>query len=161
MSVPSVSYDKVNRVTESFSALAIDDQLALLWFIYREMGNSVTPAAPGAASPEIAAGLFEQVKEKPQQEQLSAMQEIASGANTQISREYGSLSANTKLAFWYFLAQGMDEKTIISMPEDYQFAEQGKQLLKTICEMDFEAQITFLRDSAMKMGAEPTSEEII
>ncbi len=43
-------------------SLSVDDQLGLLWFVYTEMGKSITPAAPGASGAEIAQGLFEQVR---------------------------------------------------------------------------------------------------
>lgn len=134
--------------------LSVDDQLGLLWFVYTEMGKSITPAAPGAAGSEIAQGLFDRVKELPQEEQLQVMRDIASKANTEISRIYGSMSPETKLAFWYFLAVGMDEGTIIPVPPDYQLPEAGKALLGKIEGMDFQQQIDFLRGTVLEMGAE-------
>lgn len=83
------------------------------------------------------------------------MRDIASKADTRISREYGSLSANTKLAFWYRLAQGMDIGTIIGIPADYKMTEEADRLLGAIETMDFEQQITVLRNAALDMGAEP------
>ncbi|MBE9155840.1 Orange carotenoid protein [Nodosilinea sp. LEGE 06152] len=141
-----------------FQRLDVDDQLALLWFVYEQMGDSVTPAAPGSASPEIATGLYNQVKEQEQQQQLETMRAIArKDHSNQISREYGSLAANTKLAFWYFLAQGMTSGEIIPMPDDYEFSDQGKDLLAALKTMGFEEQITILRSAAEGMGSEPAS----
>ncbi len=134
--------------------LSVDDQLGLLWFVYTEMGKSITPAAPGASGSEIAQGLFEQVKPLPHPEQLQVMRDIASKANTELSRMYGSMSPETKLAFWYFLAVGMDEGTIIPVPPDYQLPEAGKALLGKIEGMDFQQQIDFLRGTILEMGAE-------
>lgn len=138
-----------------FEQLSVDDQLALLWYIYTKMGQSVTPAAPDAASPDIAEGLFNQVVALSPEDQLTTMRDIANKANTQISREYGSLSANTKLAFWYRLAQGMDNDTIIRMPPNYNLSDEAQTLLGAVQTMAFEQQITFLRQSVMPMGAEP------
>lgn len=147
-----------NQALNVFKGLDTDAQLALLWFVYEQMGEQITPAAPGSASPEIANGLYNQVKEVDQQEQLEIMRAIARcDASNQISREYGSLSANTKLAFWYYLAQGMDSGDIIPMPENYELADQGQDLLAALETMGFEEQITFLRDAALGMGAEPAS----
>ncbi|MEG4327814.1 orange carotenoid protein N-terminal domain-containing protein, partial [Microcoleus sp. herbarium5] len=112
------------------------------------------PAAPGASGSDIAQGLFEQVKPLPHQEQLQVMRDIASKANTEISRMYGSMSPETKLAFWYFLAVGMDEGTIIPVPPDYQLPDAGKALLGKIEGMDFQQQIDFLRGTILEMGAE-------
>lgn len=141
-----------------FQQLGTDEQLAWLWFVYEAMGDSVTPAAPAAASPEIAGGLFEQVKAQPFEEQLNTMRAIANrDASNQIGREYGSLSANSKLAFWYFLSCGMDEGTIIPMPEGYEMSDQGQDLLAALETMEFEQQIRILRDSVAGMGAEPAA----
>ncbi|HEY9736558.1 MAG TPA: orange carotenoid protein N-terminal domain-containing protein [Trichocoleus sp.] len=143
---------------EMFRQLGTDDQLAWLWFVYEQMGESVTPAAPGSASSEIVSGLFEQVKQQPHEEQLNTMRAIANcdGGNL-ISREYGSLSANSKLAFWYLLSCGMDEGTIIPMPDEYEMADAGEDLLAALETMDFEQQIRILRDAVAAMGAEPAS----
>jgi len=148
---PISSYDQGKQ---AFKGLNVDDQLGLLWFVYTRLGSSITPAAPGASGSEIAQGLFNQVKELPHEQQLQVMRDIASNANTLISREYGSLSPETKLAFWYFLAQGMENGTIIPMPPDYELPQQGKNLLMQIESMDFNEQIDFLRGAVLPMGAE-------
>lgn len=148
------SYDQGK---EAFKGLSVDTQLALLWFVYTKLGSSITPAAPGASGSEIAQGLFNQVKELPHEEQLQVQRDIASNADTQISREYGSLSPETKLAFWYYLAQGMENGTIIPMPPNYELAQSGKDLLAKIELMEFSQQIDFLRGAVLPMGAEPES----
>ena len=148
---PISSYDQGKQ---ALKGLNVDDQLGLLWFVYTKLGSSITPAAPGAAGSEIAQGLFNQVKELPHEQQLQVMRDIASNANTLISREYGSLSPETKLAFWYFLAQGMENGTIIPMPPDYELPQQGKNLLAQIESMEFNQQIDFLRGAVLPMGAE-------
>lgn len=150
-STTTSSYDQGK---EDFKSLSVDEQLALLWFVYTKMGTSITPAAPGAAGSEIAEGLFNQVKELPHEEQLQVQRDIASNADTLISREYGSLSPETKLAFWYFLAQGMESGTIIPMPPGYELAQSGKDLLAKIEGMEFNQQIDFLRGAVLPMGAE-------
>jgi hypothetical protein len=148
---------KVDQSLTGYERLSTDDKLALLWYVYTAMGTSVTSAAPGAASDEIAEGLFNQVKELPFEEQLNVQREIIEGADTLIPREYGSLSRNTKLLFWYRLAQGMEAETIIPVPDDYKPNGSVTQLQSQIEQMDFEQQITFLRDAVMKAGSEPNS----
>jgi len=46
--------DAVPATTALFNSLSVDDQLALLWYAYTEMGRSITPAAPGAARLQLA-----------------------------------------------------------------------------------------------------------
>jgi Orange carotenoid protein, N-terminal len=149
--------EEINQVAQSFSSLEVDDQLALFWFIYKEMGSSVTPAAPGAstASSEIAEGLLNQVKELSHEEQLQLQRDLINKADTQMSRQYGSLSDTTKLLFWYLLAQGMENGTIIPMPEDYQLSSSAQEVLEQVKQKDFELQMTIFRDYVAPMGAEP------
>ncbi len=149
------SNQSVDAAKSKFNGLGVDQQLGLLWFVYTRMGESVTPAAPDAASPDIAQGLYDQVKAMNSDDQIEAMRDIASGKDTVISREYGSLSENTKLAFWYKLAKGMDDGAIIPVPESFELSSEAQNLLASVEGMDFEQQITLLRDSVMPMGAEP------
>ena len=147
----AAAYDQGKADIQS---LSVDDQLGLPWFVYKEVGKSITQAAPGASGSDFAEGLFEQVKPLPHEEQLQVMRDIASKANTEISRMYGSMSPETKLAFWYFLAVGMDKGTIIPVPEGYELPEAGKALLGKIQGLDFQKQIDYLRGTVLEMGAE-------
>jgi hypothetical protein len=151
-----------SELVQSFRGLDVDQQLALFWFIYTEMGKSITPAAPGAStvSPEIAEGLFNQVKELSHEEQLQLQRDLIQGANTQLAREYGALGDTTKLLFWYRLAQGMDSGVIIPMPANYQLADEANRLLEDIKGLDFSQQITLLRDIVSPMGVDPTAVEL-
>ncbi len=150
-----------NELVSAFQSLDADEQLALFYFVYKEMGDSVTPAAPGAStvSPEIAEGLFNQVKELPQEEQLNVQRDLVNRRNTLFTREYGALSDTTKLLFWYRLAQGMDNATIIPMPPGYELAENSKQVLEQIKQLEFDKQITLFRDIVAPMGVDPTVAE--
>ncbi|MEM7595932.1 MAG: orange carotenoid protein N-terminal domain-containing protein [Cyanobacteria bacterium P01_A01_bin.83] len=153
----AASDQNVDSTLSSYSSLSTDEKLALLWYVYTKMGTSVTPAAPGAAADEIAGGLFNQVKELSFDEQLEAQRSIIEGKDTLISREYGSLSENTKLYFWYRLAQGMEAGSIIPVPDDYEPTGAVTKLLSQVEAMEFEQQITFLRDSVVNAGAEAKS----
>ncbi|NJL82249.1 MAG: Orange carotenoid protein [Chloroflexaceae bacterium] len=138
-----------------FDNLSVDQKLAFLWFVYTKMGQSVTPAAPGAAETTIAEGLYNQVKELSHEEQLQVQRDLFSGNSTPISRQYGSLSENTKLLFCYRLAQGMETTEIVPMPENYEMSEQEKQLLQRVEGLEFEQQITFLRETVAGTGSAP------
>jgi hypothetical protein len=150
--------NSATNLVNSFQSLDADQQLALFYFVYKEMGNSITPAAPQAStvSPQIAEGLFNQVKEMSREEQLQLQRDLIAKKNTLISREYGALSDTTKLLFWYRLAQGMDDGTIIPMPPDYQLSQSAQSLFGQIQGLEFEQQITFFRDMVAPMGVDPT-----
>jgi len=156
-----MTYTQTNDPTihehiQAWQKLDVDQQLALFWFIYKEIGRSITPAAPGAstASPEIAEGLFNQVKELSHEEQLQVQRDLINKADTLISREFGSLGDTTKLLFWYRLSQGMENGTIIPLPDDYQLSSESKALFGRIQGLEFEQQITLFRDYVSPLGAE-------
>ena len=149
--------DNLAQSVKAMQALDVDDQLALFYFIYKEMGSSVTPAAPGASTvgTDIAEGLYNQVKDLSHEEQLQVQRDLINKADTQYTRMYGSMSDTTKLLFWYRLSQGMDSATIIPMPSDYKLSSPAEELLNQIKGLAFEQQITLFRDYVGPMGAEP------
>jgi hypothetical protein len=144
---------------QAWQKLDVDQQLALFWFIYKEMGTSITPAAPGAStvSPEIAEGLFNQVKELSHEQQLQVQRDLINKVDNEFSRMYGSLGDTTKLLFWYRLSQGMENGTIIPVPDDYQLPSESQLLFSKIQGLSFEQQITVFRDYVSPMGAEAKS----
>jgi hypothetical protein len=148
---------KVREIVEEIKKLDVDEQLALFYFIYKEMGDSITPAAPGAStvSPAVADGLFNQVKELSHEEQLQLQRDLINKADTLHTREYGSMSDTTKLLFWYRLAQGMDANTIIPMPAGYEISSQSKEIIEKIKPLDFGIQMSLFRDYVAPMGADP------
>lgn len=148
----------ITAALNEFKSLTTDTQLALLWFIYTKMGSSITPAAPGAAAPPIAEGLYNQVKELSHEEQLQIQRDLLQQTNNEISREYGALSDNTKLLFWYRLAQGMETGEIVPMPEGYKLDQKAQTLLGTLENLEFEQQITFLRQVVSPTGSQQTSQ---
>jgi hypothetical protein len=154
----SVTSNVAPEQVKAFQALDVDQQLALFYFIYKKMGDTVTPAAPGAskASPEIAEGLFTQVKELSFDEQLQLQRDLITSKDTVITREYAALSDTTKLLFWYLLAQGMDSNQIIPMPSDYKLSGGAEQLLTQVQDLGFEKQIAFFRDIVSPMGFDST-----
>lgn len=153
--VGGLDADAVTATTTLLNSLSVDDRLALLWFVYTEMGNSITPAAPGAARLHLAEGLLQQIKSMSAAEQLQAMRDLAANADTPVSRAYGVLSANTKLAFWNQLAEWMDQGFVVGMPPGYQQSRDVQKVLKAIQELDFGQQITVLRNAVIGMGVDP------
>ncbi|MBO3459634.1 Orange carotenoid protein [Aetokthonos hydrillicola Thurmond2011] len=157
MTFTQASDPNIQENVKAFQNLNVDDQLAAFWFIYKQMGSSVTPAAPGAstASPDIAEGLFNQIKEKSHEDQLQFQRDLINKADNEYTRMYGSLSDTTKLLFWYRLSQGMDDTTIIPVPADYQPSSEVQAVVNKIASLDYEQQITVFRDYVSPMGAQP------
>lgn len=139
------------NVFEAFNKLGTDDKLALLYYIYEKMGNSVTPAAPAATEPELAPLLMGDFFNLSHQDQLQAMRDIVNGADTEYSRAYGALKENNQLMVWFAWAREMGDR-VVGMPEGYSVAESVTNALKQIEGLDFEEQISLLREIASGMG---------
>ncbi len=147
--------DAVPATIALFKRLSVDDQLGLLWFAYTEIGRSITPAAPGAARLQFAEGLLNQIKQMSHSEQLQVMRDLINKVKNPISRSYGVLSNNTKLAFWYKLAEFMAEGAVVGVPRSYQMSTPAKNLLAALQNLEFSQQITVLRKVVADMGVDP------
>lgn len=145
----------VSALTTRIQRLSTDDQLALLWFVYTEIGGAITSAAPGAARLQLAEGLLNEVRGLSHDEQLKFMRDLVRGISTPLTRSYGVLSANTKLALWYQLAQWMETGVVVPMPANYQFATEGQAALSDLKSLDRGQQITVLRSTVARMGVDP------
>ncbi|MBE9129155.1 MULTISPECIES: orange carotenoid protein N-terminal domain-containing protein [unclassified Coleofasciculus] len=147
---PARSEDTQN-VAQAFEALGTDEKLALLYYVYEKMGGSITPAAPTAADPEIAPRLLGNFFEISGDEQLAVMRGIVNRDDTELSRAYGALSENNQLMVWYAWAKGMGD-SVVDMPADYKASKALKDVLSQIEKLDFEGQISMLRQVAGNMG---------
>jgi hypothetical protein len=139
----------------AFDKLNIEDQLALLWYAYTEMGRSITPAAPGAARLILAQGILDQIKQMSPAAQTQVMRDLAARADSPISRSYGSFSVNTKLGFWYELGEMMQSGVVARIPAGYEITGDANAVLETIKSLDAGQQITVLRNTVLNMGFDP------
>jgi hypothetical protein len=147
----------VPTTIDSFNQLSAEDQLALLWFAYTEMGVTITPAAPGAANMIIAEGILAQIKQMSALEQTQVMCDLANRADTPISRSYTSFSMNVKLGFWYQLGEWMKEGAVAPIPAGYKLSTQASSVLQAIRQLESGQQITVLRNTVVGMGYDPAS----
>ncbi len=147
----------VPQTIGKFEQLSAEDQLALLWFAYTEMGITITPAAPGAANMVIAQGLLEQIKQMPEQTQTQVMCDLANRVETPINRSYASFSVNTKLGFWYQLGEWMAQGLVAPVPEGYKLSANASAVLNAIRQMEGGQQITVLRNGVLNMGFDPNA----
>src|ERR671932_173685 len=106
-------------VVQAFDALGTDEKLALLYYVYKKMGDSITPAAPTATNPEMAPRLLGEFYQLSNDDQLAVMRAIVNREDTELSRAYGALTENNQLVVWYAWAVAMGD-TVVDMPQDYQ-----------------------------------------
>ncbi|WP_017301243.1 orange carotenoid protein N-terminal domain-containing protein [Nodosilinea nodulosa] len=146
-----ITQQSTDALFERYDALGVDDKLALLYYIYEAMGDSVTPAAPGAADPELAEPLIEALFDLSEDEQLEAMRQVVRKDQSDISQRYGGLSANNQLLVWYGWAEAMGNQ-IVGMPSDYKAEGPVKEIMSDIKGLEFQSQISLLREAATQMG---------
>ncbi len=151
----TLTADAVPATIARFTQLNAEDQLALIWFAYLEMGKAITIAAPGAASMQFAESTLEQIRKMPFQEQAQAMCDLANRSDTPICRTYATWSANIKLGFWYRLGQWMEEGLVAPIPEGYQLSANAAAVLQSIRNLESGQQITVLRNAVVDMGFDP------
>ena len=151
----NASANAVEATITAVRQLSTDDQLGLLWTLYKNMGGSITPAAPGAARLQFAEGLLNQVKAMPQPLQLQFMRDLVENTNTAETRAYGVLTNNTKLAFWYQLAVLMEAGSVIPVPSYYKLSDAALRVFGNISRLDFGQQITVMRQAVVAMGVDP------
>lgn len=148
----TLSADAVPATTARFAQLSVEDQLALIWFAYLEMGTTITIAAPGAANMQFAENTLSAIKQMSAREQSQVMCDLANRADTEISRTYAIWSPNLKLGFWYRLGEWMEQGLVAPIPEGYALSANANAVLKAIRELEPGQQITVLRNSVVDMG---------
>ena len=153
------SADVVPAITARFRLLSAEDQLALIWYAYLEMGNTITVAAPGAARMQFAEPVLNQIKAMNFAEQSQVMCDLANRADTPIGRTYSIWSVNIKLGFWYRLGEWMAQGLVAPIPEGYQLSPNALAVLSSVKSVEQGQQITLLRNFVVDMGFDPKKGE--
>ncbi|ACK74129.1 Orange carotenoid protein (plasmid) [Gloeothece citriformis PCC 7424] len=148
--------DAVPVTVESFNQLSAEDQLALLWFAYTEMGLTITPAAMSVVNMVFAEKILTQIKQMPAELQTQVMCDLVNHADTPICHTYSSFSTNVKLGFWYQLSEWMKQGIIAPIPERYTLSASASQVLQAIRQLDGGQQLTVLQDIVANMGYSST-----
>ena len=148
----TLAADVVPATIARFSQLSAEDQLALIWFAYLEMGKTITVAAPGAASMILVEPTLKQVVAMSPIEQTQFMCDLANRADTPLCRTYAVWSPNVKLGFWYQLGEYMNQGKIAPIPSGYQLSANANSVLDAIRKLEPGQQITVLRNAVVDMG---------
>ncbi|MFQ4140286.1 orange carotenoid-binding protein [Nodosilinea sp. PGN35] len=151
----TLTADAVPATIARFTQLSAEDQLALIWFAYLDMGKGITVAAPGAASMQFAEATLNEIRAMSFQEQSQVMCDLANRADTPTGRTYSTWSPNIKLGFWYKLGQWMEEGFVAPIPEGYQLSANASAVLQSIRNLESGQQITVLRNAVVDMGFDP------
>jgi Orange carotenoid protein, N-terminal len=156
-----------NAMTEAksnFFQLEMDDRLAVLASLYTQVAGTV-PADAFLAMPEKGgADLVKEVQHLSGEEKLFALRDILAadrndqdetmldpnpskalgellkGGTKVHTGKYGAMKSESKLGFWYQLAQSMGS----SIPTDYKPSSQATELVNSLKSMSTEDLVSFL-----------------
>jgi Orange carotenoid protein, N-terminal/Nuclear transport factor 2 (NTF2) domain len=148
----TLTADAVPATVARFNQLNAEDQLALIWFAYLEMGKTLPIAATGAANMIFAEQTLKEIREMNFQQQTQVMCDLANRADTPIARAYATWTPNVKLGFWYELGVWMSQGIVAPIPEGYKLSANAYAVLQTIQGLDSGQQITILRNCVVDMG---------
>ncbi len=140
-----VAEEKINQL----HSLSDDDQLAVLWFLYKDIAKEQITPEPEREGENLdqANSLINSIQEMSKDDQLQVQKDILSGSDREEFNTYKSYSSNQKLFFWYQLAAEMEKGSVVEFPSDYQLSSEGKELLKSLETIGFDQQLTFMRDA--------------
>lgn len=144
--------DAVPAIVQSFNQLSAEDQLALLWFAYTEMGMTIIPAAMQVVNMVFAEATLTQIKQMSALEQTQVMCDLVNHTDTPICQTYSSFGTNVKLGFWYQLSEWMKQKIVAPIPKGYKLSAKATDLLQTIRQLEGGQQLTVFQDIVVNMG---------
>ena len=154
------SQTPVNEKVYHLHSLGMDEQLAVLWYVYRDFvkGNITPEAERPDENLDKAEGLIEKVLQMSPEQQLQVQKDIIIGKDGSELQAYQEYSSNQKLFFWYRLAAEMERGNVVRVPDDYQLSPDAQQLLDSVKEMEFSQQLVFIKD-VVGLGAAQATEK--
>ncbi|MBC1219502.1 orange carotenoid protein [Nostoc sp. UCD121] len=156
----TASYDKTisqaqsnetQKLVDTFNNLDTDAKLAWFYLVYKKMGDSITPAVPAAAEPELSPLLLGDFFELSDEQQLDIMRDIVNRKDTEYSRAYGAIKENNQLLVWYAWAVAMGNQ-VVDLPGSYEPSKAINDLVSQIEKLDFDEQISVFRTIAGEVG---------
>lgn len=148
--------DAIPATVKSFNQLSAEEQLALLWFAYTEMGVTITPAAMTAVNMIFAEKTLTQIKQMSSAEQTQVMCDLVNHTDTPICRTYSAFGTNVKLGFWYQLSEWMKQGIVAPIPPGYKLSAPASEVLQAIRQLEGGQQLTVLQEIVANMGYTPT-----
>ena len=153
----TLSADVVPATIVRFNKLEGEDKLALIWFAYLEMGETLSMAIPDPVNMQFASSTLSQIKLMSFSEQSQLMHDLASRTDRPICRIYATWSVNIKLGFWYQMGKWMEEGIVTPIPQSYKLSANTSAVLQAIRVVaDPGQQIMILRSAVVDMGFDPT-----
>ena len=140
-------------------SLEIDEQLAVLWYVYRDVvKDNITPE-PERPNENLdrSEDLINKIKQMSPEDQLQVQRDLIIGKDGAEFQTYKEYSSNQKLFFWYRLAEEMERGNAVRVPDDFQLSPDAQQLLDSVTGLGFTQQLVFIKD-VVGLGAAQSTE---
>ena len=137
---------KLSDLQEKFQSLGGDDKLAVLWYLYDGLGETTIGNPDDNKESDNSSDLFNQLKEKSNDDQLQFMRDVLAGESNDSTKAYSNLSNTTKVALWYRLGKGMAAGSVTQVPGDYSLPGEAKEVVDSLNAIDFEQKYNFMRN---------------
>ncbi|GFE69314.1 orange carotenoid protein N-terminal domain-containing protein [Chroococcus sp. FPU101] len=134
------------QALDLFQGYDVDTQLALLWFGYLDIKDELNPAPPTSVE-TMGNTLYDQIKVLSPEEQLQAQRDMLQGADNEIGKAYQAFDSSARMESWLLIARGMEEGTVIQVPDDYKLPDQTQEFTDKIKQLDFQERINFMRSA--------------
>ena len=155
------SQTTVNEKVYHLHSLGMDEQLAVLWYLYWDFvkGNITAEAERPDENLDKSEELIDKVLQMSPKDQLQVQKDLIIGKDGSEFQIYKEYSSNQKLFFWYRLATEMEKGNVVQVPDDYQLSPDARQLLDSVMELEFSQQLVFIKD-VVGLGAAQAKENV-
>ncbi|GAB1541650.1 hypothetical protein NUACC21_43220 [Scytonema sp. NUACC21] len=165
----STNANAVHEAVSLFQGLMIDDRLLVLASVYKQIANKLPADAANALPTQDATRLVSRIQQLSKEDQLSALRdllsakssekdatildpnpskalaELVTGGETKTpAHEYGSLSTEAKIAFWYLLA-GKLGNNIIGIPDGTKPTQDDTEVIDSLESLNTDELVSFLK----------------
>jgi hypothetical protein len=144
--------ETTKRALDIFQKFDTDTKLALLWFGYLDLKEQLNPAPPSAVE-TMGKAVFDQINVLSRDEQLQAQRDMINGTQSEVGKAYLACDSSARMDSWLLLARGMEDGTIVPMPDDYQLPEETNEFTDLIKQVNFEERVNFMRSAVMPSGS--------
>ncbi|PSF38323.1 Orange carotenoid protein [Aphanothece hegewaldii CCALA 016] len=134
------------QALDLFNSYDTDTKLALLWYGYLDIKDDLNPAPPISVE-NMGNTLYDQIKVLSPEEQLQAQRDMLEGADNEIGRAYQAFDSSARMESWLLIARGMEEGTVIQVPDDYKLPSETQEFTDKIKQVDFQERINFMRSA--------------
>lgn len=166
-----MTYTNVNPVAQAvynFHMLDVDERLGIIGLLYPQVSQKISTSDIESLPTQNAANLVSQIQQLSSEEQVFALRdllsvssnnpdeitldphpskatvELAKGGKKVPTKEYAALNPESRLAFWYLLAQRLGN-SITDITRDYDPSKQATEVLNSIKSLNTNELVSFLQ----------------